>query len=1447
MKFKSSFKNQSCRNRELKTHQVVRIVNLNYSGSHPSQQNKDKYSISYKKLPLRFLNCNIECQIIQLHNVTKIERLRAKNSQEQIQIFYQIPKIPTEPANTSNTTSNVLKKLFLMYKESKKQSNQLHQPIFLRSVSFVTDWGRAKKNIIQSGDVELNPGPEPGSEAGSSRDEELEINMAEIKILTYNVRGMKDKLKLKRVLNKCNRLIQENRDSFILLQETHLDEEECKQIGLHWRQGYVRSPAIGRQGGTLILYSSTWENIHSENDNYGRFCSLIVSKYCQKLCIINVYAPNDHDIEFFNSVYNKTYEYKGQFPEIKVVIGGDFNLVLGQGDSKNRRANNAERRSKNFILEQNTALNLRDSFRVNNPTGGYTWSRGDCMSRLDMILVCNSVINLGVVSKLDWTFDISDHAMLETRFKIKNILKRGRGLFRLNASILENHHSLDEVRAELSFQLSLIPTHWDPHKKLDYVKMSIRSVIGLVSGKQAKNENTENEALTNQLNLLRKSKEEILISGNNPQLILEIDMAISQLETEYEEILDKKAKFLVRRSGAKWYEEGERSNSYFLNLINRRTEQTLITKLNVNGEVITEQTKISEHIVNFYKNLYSEKDTSDNFDEFFVDLPKLTDDERRNLDAPITLTELEATLRGCDESAPGPDGISYTVYKKLWPEVGRYLLQAWEHSVSIGILPEDQRASCITLLPKAGKDLEIIENWRPITLTNCDLKIFTKLISNRVSKVLDKLISPSQTAYIPGRVVHDNLRMFNFYKEYCKKHNVDALLVSLDAKKAFDSVSHKYMHEVLDRYGFSEEFISTIKLLYNDIKASILVNGFKSVMIRIERSVKQGDALSCALFILCIDPLIRRMEENDNIESVPIPRSVYSNIKIKNKVGGFADDIGLAIKNNISSVKAIFEEYATFSDVSGIELNIEKTEILQLNIDSSDTPFVPATYRIGNKGINTSESIKICGITFSNNSAVEYQRNVLDKITKLEKQIVMWLPRHLSVEGKLTIVKTFGLSQLIFSLQMCKIEDYDVNKVESIIYRFLWNKKWVGNAAPDRIKRVVLKQSYENGGLNAPDIRNLDMALKTKQFIRAISSNHAINNIQKFLLEKEGYFEYYKIEYAKICNSDIIIANYQQTVNILTDRIRLGVDQGIVDNEGAIQSRTNIIASTDIIEYFKRRNIPLVIHRFRQLANQGIGSLHELINEYRFPRDAGLQTCAEEVLSFIPTEWVNLVVNAEDVNAEITYEECFLSHTWQLVEPRLVSVKSLRTSLLRSQVTRPYLNYNKFELNIVDRELNPYVISRNSLFAPRDRFYKYRILHGDIFCNSRMYKFKMVESPNCDNCPGTIETIKHVLWDCPRAAGAWYFLNAETREWLGQNYITYESVILGNPDVNAAMETIITWVTKLILTKNRDFISNEQIKAKFKTLFYYEKQLFGINSKKMRSRWGPLLQKFSNE
>jgi hypothetical protein len=126
-----------------------------------------------------------------------------------------------------------------------------------------------------------------------------------------------------------------------------------------------------------------------------------------------------------------------------------------------------------------------------------------------------------------------------------------------------------------------------------------------------------------------------------------------------------------------------------------------------------------------------------------------------------------------------------------------------------------------------------------------------------MANLLNEIIDPSQTAYVPGRSVMDNIRS-NFYtKNLCQSKKIDDLLISLDAKKAFDSVSHDYTRETLKAYSFEDKFIKYFNMLYNGLSVKVLVNGFFSENISIERGVKQGDALSCSLFILCMDPLIR--------------------------------------------------------------------------------------------------------------------------------------------------------------------------------------------------------------------------------------------------------------------------------------------------------------------------------------------------------------------------------------------------------------------------------------------------------------------------------------------------------------------------------------------------------------------------------------------------------------
>jgi len=790
------------------------------------------------------------------------------------------------------------------------------------------------------------------------------------------------------------------------------------------------------------LYDTSWELLNELVDVNGRYIILTLRKAIGIFTVVNLYAPNENSLEFFEEIFTQSIRIKDKY-DSELIIAGDYNLVINKEvDSVERLQTANENIVSDFVKGSLAALGLKDCYRQVHQDRGYTWCRGNCLSRLDMIFASSTMVSHIVSSNLDWAFEKSDHALLECTFKYNTTRVKGPGLPKLNSDIIKNQCCISHIKDKLKKAIDEIPLGWDPHKVWEYIKVMLRSFAWEEAGIQKSTNNKEEEALAAQINRLQSNKSKLASEGLINECLV-IDQCIKELEESIKEIWVAKSKKLAFMAGVKWFDEGEKSNKYFLNIIKKRNAKTFIESLQ-NGNVIANgQSEVQNLVKDFYSELYDARhDLDDNYDFFYPsDLPRLSDGDCDSLDGKFTTKELETTLKTCKESAPGPDGITYKYYEVFWDVIGSYLLESWEYSKLIGILPQSQRQSSITLLPKEGKDITQIGNWRPITLTNCDLKIVTKTIANRVSKVLDKIILPTQTAYIPGRVVHDNLRMFEFYRKYCHDNNVDAVLMSMDAKKAFDSVGHKYMFKTLKAYGFLDEFIDTVKLLYKNIEADILVNGYRTTLIKIRICVKQGDAFSCALFIICIDPLLRNIERNNRIKAITI-NTPLTNSKISPKTGAFADDVGTLTRGDKTTLDEIFKEYKRFSKMSGIEINETKTEIMKMGRTG---PFVTENICIENGvsifRVNTVESVKICGITFSNNPVKAYESNVLDKINKLKNKLSAWQYRGMSLGGKILVTKTFGVSQLIYSMQACKFEESEIKQTEAFIFKFLWNKK----------------------------------------------------------------------------------------------------------------------------------------------------------------------------------------------------------------------------------------------------------------------------------------------------------------------------------------------------------------------------------------------------------------------
>jgi exonuclease III len=1212
--------------------------------------------------------------------------------------------------------------------------------------------------------VHPNPGPPDTSKKPN------------LSLITFNCRGLRNKAKLRGILAKVNKLV--NNGAIVALQETHAIDESL--LKMYWKHNYILNCSSRDQKGVALLFNSNFVIVKEFRDDVDRQIIVSIRNESLSLIVANVYGSNNvaENNDFYERLHENLLVFSHESPESSVVVMGDFNVCMSSGDYINRRHVQAERDLAQRIINNNDVLNLHDAYRCRVSDGGYTWARGTCFSRLDYVFVSESLVRFITHSDNDWAFGSSDHAAVKIQLSVPEERVFGPGITKVNTTILRDPIWQKKVEDKLKFMLGQIPPDWNPHVQLEFVKVSIRSVFSEIGG-EAKKERIKYESfIEEELNQLIKLKQNLLINNNvsneeKNRRINNIDNAIDQIRIKVNASHSRYTDELAFKSKVRWFELGEKSNKYFLGLLKMRQNQKYMNSIICDGILYRGFEEVKGAVREFYKKLYNKVETINNVQEevdFFKHCPSLTENQQKYVNNPLTIEELRVALKSCGETSPGPDGITYAVYKSYWETLAPFLLNAWNYSLEKGNLPTSNLESVITLLPKQGKDAGDVKNWRPISLSNCDSKIITKAISIRVSKVLSSIIDSSQTAYVPTRSVMDNLRSNFILKKYCSDKKIDAVLISLDAKKAFDSVSHDYIVKVLTKYGFGPNFTNCFRTLYNNISSSVMVNGFKSDVINIKRGVKQGDALSCALFILCIDPLIRNIKENPEIEGITL-KSKLNNVNVNFKVSGYADDIAVICRSNNQSINAVFKEYERLTRISGLELNADKTEILNLN---TENPLPNLTYKVNYLGesydLVAVRSLKICGLIFSSCDDDEYLSNVQDKIVKLEGQLKKWMVRNLTLEGKILIVKTFGLSQLIYNMQCYEFRQVDLVIIERLIFKFLWSKKWKESRPIERISRKILKSPYEKGGLNAPDVECLNRALKLKQFIRSDSSNHPISTLQLILLNNIRYEKALNQEYSRSVTNEPVINSSQSTINKLTDHDRL-VDYGGMSVALNSTHAINTVSSINIEEYLKRKGEIFVYCTYRPLQEMSILNLNELLLEREISIHRSSKVSIENALSRFDEKLIQIAEQFnEDINSLESNDLFFLTSTSELKNASSLDVKEMQKMLK--------IAYEKCETLKVETKNNlenfTFDMETISKFRVQCKEVKmrnvfYRLLNKDFFYAERMFRYKMVESPTCKRC-GEIETNNHLLFECRFTVLMWSIYNKVLRESFNSKY-----------------------------------------------------------------------------
>ncbi|WMV29911.1 hypothetical protein MTR67_023296, partial [Solanum verrucosum] len=214
---------------------------------------------------------------------------------------------------------------------------------------------------------------------------------------------------------------------------------------------------------------------------------------------------------------------------------------------------------------------------------------------------------------------------------------------------------------------------------------------------------------------------------------------------KYEEIYRR------QRSRSVWLKEGDKHTNFFHKMANAHKRYNNIELL-IQGNIVQDPERIQGEIVEFYQKLYSEnvqRRPSNNF----LNCPRLTGEEIEDLERNFDEEEVLRSLKQCAvDKAPGPDGFTMGFYIKCWEVVKGDIMKTFQHFYDQGRFERSFNATFIALIPKK-KGAKELRDFRPISLIGSIYQILSKVLTERLKRVMSKLVNSQQLAFIKGRQI----------------------------------------------------------------------------------------------------------------------------------------------------------------------------------------------------------------------------------------------------------------------------------------------------------------------------------------------------------------------------------------------------------------------------------------------------------------------------------------------------------------------------------------------------------------------------------------------------------------------------------------------------------------------------------------------------------------------
>ena len=1151
-------------------------------------------------------------------------------------------------------------------------------------------------------------------------------------IMSLNVRGINKKTKRLAVY----RLLRKQNIDIAFLQETYSSVACESSWRNEWGGEAIFAHGSKHSCGSAILIKRglECELIQTKRDFRGRFIMVKISIKEKEFWLINIYAPNkvNEQVIFFTDL-KKAMLANNISAGDSIIAGGDWNTVQQIELDKSGGLQEAKPTVIAGIADIKSTFEINDIWRIKNPEKKrFTWRQKTpiVQCRLDFFLVSESLYDS--VEKTDILPSmISDHSPIYLGLMFLPQIVNGAGLWKLNLSLLDDKQYCEKLEINLKSWQAKYALLENKNTIWELIKYEIRQFSISFAKDKRKNIAKREAELEKNLKLMEETNDENYTKEGWTQY--------EEIKSELNDIRDQKVKGHIIRSRTQWFELGEKSTSFFFNLEKRNFCRKNARKLlNSNGETITDPNEILKMQSEFYKLLYNPTVPNEiELNNIFLtsnEIPVLTEPLKAACEGLIKLNDIEKVLKSMKlNKTPGNDGLPVELYKKFWKTLNKPLLESYNYSYETNELSVSQKQAVISLLDKKDKDRLLVENWRPISLLNVDYKILSKCLAERIKKVLPYIIHESQTGFIAGRSISDSIRTILDILEDTESKNIPGLLLTIDFQKAFDSVLWTYLFKTLERFNFGLSFLKWIKLLYTNISSCVMNNKVTSQYFDIKAGVRQGDPLSPYLFILAIELLAINIRSDKSINGIILDKHEI-------KLTTYADDMTVFVTHK-DDAKRLIKVLQSFEIVSGLKVNRSKSEGLWLgsNRRNIETPL----------GIKWPEFIKLLGVTIGYNKVIVEQQNFSGRLKTLRNKLNMWKQRNLTLTGKVLIIKTFGISQLLYLASVIHIPEWVIKQAEDIVYEFLWNGKG------HKVKKKVVVQTYEQGGIRMGDLPTMLKIQKIKW-------------VKKILTETKATWIHTMRSIFHPVHPSIFLRSIPELNNILltipqfyADIIRYWSEIKVTD----VNSYHQVM--DQYIWYNKYLKIDGKVLHNSDLIKKSILQIKDIVDTNRNlityeNLSVELRNCVnhlywKSILNSIPQKWKQ-TLKEQNCEHGLIFPDCAILRDGTPFSLLQLDSKQIYSVMIKSKYDISQANvYYSEKYEITHDEWKaiysyPYQIGIENNVKET----QYKILHRYLATNKLLYRMGKVETPRCNFCLLYVQTVEHVIYSCLMVKNFWF-------------------------------------------------------------------------------------------